>query len=466
MVGVRRDHTVADGVADLRHALGQTQLPGIIVKLLERETRTFNGASDIVRQVGRVAANLVIDLDENRELLVIAGYVDAVTSSPPFRDIDMNGITPSTQALVASLHNMVIDGHNGHKCDLRANVADLCNVPLAAWAHPIWLQPAFPNSTEIDVHFHVVSSACSLFEAWFSTEGSSDETLGVRSTSTDVLSLLDTVLDFVEHAFVPTEWARVHDDDESDEEELFYHDKALGKSKAAIIKGVVNLASETPETKSTASFWNRMRGWLEQDTSIRDDLVNCAILSFGNSIQNATTQHSLIGLLKNLSIPPENKLVLGRSGVMETVVGIGVWSAERDALGSIQGGAIGLVKNLCKNNQIFISGYKDPLLALLERTKDPALRSEGTRIFVNAIKSLSATSLTGFADERIIKLLVTMLRDGSQHIILQNEAIIALTLLATFGPSGTVLQQLSLGGEATRQEIQSNAKTLEYKIQN
>lgn len=59
-------------------------------------------------------------------------------------------------------------------------------------------------------------------------------------------------------------------------------------------------------------------------------------------------QHALVGLLRNLSIPSGNKTAL--SAVTPKLVKMGVWDKERDMVGSVQGGAIGVVKNLCREN--------------------------------------------------------------------------------------------------------------------
>lgn len=55
-----------------------------------------------------------------------------------------------------------------------------------------------------------------------------------------------------------------------------------------------------------------------------------------------------VGLLKNLAIPDLNKPLLGCAGVAELVVGMGCLGSERDNVGSIQGGAVGILKFLVK----------------------------------------------------------------------------------------------------------------------
>ena len=64
-------------------------------------------------------------------------------------------------------------------------------------------------------------------------------------------------------------------------------------------------------------------------------------------------QHALVGLLKNLAIPKANKTILGEAGVIAGLRDMNAWSSERDLLGSVQGGAIGVVKHLCNGNSEF-----------------------------------------------------------------------------------------------------------------
>jgi len=61
-------------------------------------------------------------------------------------------------------------------------------------------------------------------------------------------------------------------------------------------------------------------------------------------------QHSVIGLVKNLANPPENKVILGEAGVIDRLMKMEVFSDKRDMVGTIQGGSAGLIKLLCSNN--------------------------------------------------------------------------------------------------------------------
>lgn len=62
-------------------------------------------------------------------------------------------------------------------------------------------------------------------------------------------------------------------------------------------------------------------------------------------------QHALVGLLRNLAIPVANKPKLGNAGILPRLVAMEPWDAQRDMLGSIQGGAVGIVKQLVRDGE-------------------------------------------------------------------------------------------------------------------
>jgi hypothetical protein len=163
----------------------------------------------------------------------------------------------------------------------------------------------------------------------------------------------------------------------------------LGMCKAAAVKAIVEVCAEVDMTDpSLEAFWPHMHKWLAADVHERDDLVACALLCFGNAARagesrgatglttepacvsllsgpdsiaprlvellspssDVKLQHALVGLLKNLAIPKSSKAVLGDAGVINGLSAMKAWAKERDLLGSVQGGAIGVVKHLCNGN--------------------------------------------------------------------------------------------------------------------
>ena len=291
------------------------------------------------------------------------------------------------------------------------------------------------------------------------------ETLASRD-NVDVTVFLDywTVFtDFVHHAEI------------QDEEQT----KVMSKCKESIIRGLVDL-SACPTMLDHAVFWSCMREWLKQTE--RSDMTMCALLCFGNGSMSdlaavelvprimddlvpilkpstpVNVQHALLGLLRNLSIPAANKELLGED-VLDGLVGMDPWNTDKDLVGSVQGGAVALVKNLCRDNGegslsciadlsaansrrfIKIQAGVDAVYGLMARTDDQAIRFEATRIFVNVIRSFAKDSvpLDALANERTVGYLCELVRLGGDKPILVNEGLIALNLLATFTRDGSVI---------------------------
>lgn len=202
----------------------------------------------------------------------------------------------------------------------------------------------------------------------------------------------------------------------------------------------------------------------------------------------------MIGLLKHLSQSSVqsvfNRTTLGNAGVIERIVTSGVWDDRGDVMADIvQVNAIGVVKHLCNNSsrsslliQLFLfltihstqvdnsftvilpsDGAAAPasglsqLLALIKRSDTVAIKSEGTRVIVNLIKSLwSSDPAIEQRDteenqtrqqkrERAIQALVTtpcvdalaaLVGRSAKYPILINEAIVALSLLSTHRDGG------------------------------
>lgn len=81
-------------------------------------------------------------------------------------------------------------------------------------------------------------------------------------------SSVEPMLDFIEHADLPTQC--------DDREET---DKTLGKAKAAAARTLVLLMSETEVPQW---LWERVEAWFDQDAAKRPDLLSCALLAYGN----------------------------------------------------------------------------------------------------------------------------------------------------------------------------------------
>lgn len=185
------------------------------------------------------------------------------------------------------------------------------------------------------------------------------------------------------------------------------------------------------------------------------------------------TQHAVIGLLKNLAHPPENKVILGDAGVIGDLLKMEVFSDKRDVVGTVQGGSAGLIKLMCldngmssvnaaakvlaKNSADFLRRPEamNQVLALIKRTDDPNIGYEATRIFINVIKSLSSSKkevnvdADRLSERSVITCLVDLLRRTWKWPILINDSIISLTILTISGPEGTGESHILLDAERT-----------------
>jgi hypothetical protein len=89
--------------------------------------------------------------------------------------------------------------------------------------------------------------------------------------------------------------------------------------------------------------------------------------------------------------------------------------------------------NIVAASLTVLSALQQSLLDLLLRTEDQALRWEATRIFVNIIRSEAKAQEVWQYDSRVSEALADMLRTGSKHALLVNEAVIGLTLMVLKG---------------------------------
>jgi len=213
--------------------------------------------------------------------------------------------------------------------------------------------------------------------------------------------VVSVILDFAEHGDLPSDydWCSHVDSDEEDEDigmpRPTFRQKGVNKAKATVISLLTSLCWEIPYDPALP-IWGRMRSWLSKGTEDRDDLLNAALMCFANGVRSGkclmkgvelmiadtglkllsgeqpllpvimpllspdtkvTTQHALVGLLKNLAHPPENKVILGDAGVIGRLLEMEVFSDKRDVVGTVQGSSAGLIKLLCLDNGKFTITY-------------------------------------------------------------------------------------------------------------
>ncbi|KAJ7156022.1 hypothetical protein C8R43DRAFT_922335 [Mycena crocata] len=249
----------------------------------------------------------------------------------------------------------------------------------------------------------------------------------------------------------------------------------------------------------------------------RDDLAICASLSLGNLARrekNSTVllspphslapfltsphllspstdikvKHGLIGLLKHLAQSCAQSAVihdaLAGAHVVKRVSRSGVWDEKTDEMADIvQVSAIGIVKYMCNanventfalvlptpgENPVPATGLSQ-IMALVKRTKSTPVRSEGTRVLVNVIKSLwsndpsaspanaaMTATLQGINSPNVLAdsqrkrhesmqtvltpacafALASLVGRSAKYPLLVNEGVVALSLMSTLKAGG------------------------------
>lgn len=188
--------------------------------------------------------------------------------------------------------------------------------------------------------------------------------------------------------------------------------------------------------------------------------------------------HGIVCLLKNLSIPPDNKLPIGNQH--KTVPLLSPYlSADMDKVQPLQFATVGLLKHLCAgcvdNSLDLVNGGDtlEVLLELLQRTEDVPTRMEGTRVLVNVAKTLWSgaqdqqrlQSRQKLVSNAVVVALAEMVRSSPKYPVLVNEGIMAMTLLASERDQhGAQLVASALISDPATEELNAlaaNANTLE-----
>ncbi|UZJ55245.1 hypothetical protein CBS101457_004565 [Exobasidium rhododendri] len=295
-------------------------------------------------------------------------------------------------------------------------------------------------------------------------------------------STLSFLMRYLDQANPPRAWSSDREEDDtlppkpSDEESARENQRNFGKAKAAVAKAIVIIAGED-ENMTTLfdakanNFMSTLKDWMSRDVKDRDDLVSTAMLAMGNLarkdshclalvhdhdlVQTLTAlltpsadikvAHGIVCLLKNLSIPPDNKLLIGNKH--QTIYQLSPYlTSKMDNVQPLQFVTVGLLKHLCAgcvDNAIDLISIGDTfqvLLDLIQRTEDVPTRMEGTRVLVNVIKTLwSANNLDAdrlhirqkLVSEAVTLALAEMIRSSPKYPVLVNEGLLALTLIAS-----------------------------------
>jgi len=288
------------------------------------------------------------------------------------------------------------------------------------------------------------------------------------------------------------------------------------------------LWDDSEEGRPGGNFVCRMVEWIkryvvEMDAAIlggdaqleslnnREDLVICASLALGNLARrekNSTAllspphslgpvlssvyllspatdikvKHGVIGLLKHLAQASTQSTVisaaLGSAGVVRQISESGIWGEKTDAMAEIvQLGAIGVVKHMCSADvehsfTLVLPSSHSPspptglaqILALVQRSDSVPVKSEGTRVLVNVVKSLwaadpatspavdlvaecgsnailekrrkRAAAIRAVLTSESASALATLVGRSGKYPLLVNEGVVALSLLSTHKEGG------------------------------
>lgn len=293
------------------------------------------------------------------------------------------------------------------------------------------------------------------------------------------------------------------------------------RTKAAMARAIVAVSGEDAnmaklfgkgEQGGKSWFIETLKRWMARNVSERDDLVSTAMLSMGNLARtddhclalvqdhglvppltqlitpdaDIKVAHGVVSLLKNLSIPAANKVVIGSENKAVTLVAPYLGPAK-DHVQPLQFATVGLLKHLCsgctENSLKFVAesttGSKDSvldsLLDLVQRTDDVPTKMEGTRILVNAIKTLwsskedARSSITAHTKLRARSRLVSagvagalceMVRNSPKYPVLVNEGIMSLALLGSEGSKGSRLVARALLADPTEGVLDDEPEAL------
>ncbi|TFK42625.1 hypothetical protein BDQ12DRAFT_703078 [Crucibulum laeve] len=362
---------------------------------------------------------------------------------------------------------------------------------------------------------------------------------------------LSSILSFIEDGTYPPLWQTGFSEAERKRKEKSFDicKAALIKSVVEVAGEETSadvLWDDSEDGKPGGKFVCKMVSWIKQyiadvdsgaeNLAGREDLVICASLSLGNLARrekNSTAllspphslapllaskhflsptsdlklKHGILGLLKNLAqsaaLSPSIHTSLGSVGIVQRISEGGIWDEKSNIMADVvQLNAIGVVKHLCNANiehtLALVLPVEDStsttglsqILALVSRSESVPIKSEGTRVIVNVVKSLWSNNLntsgaTNDKDETVkaelqrrrdlaisavltldyAVALANLVTRSGKYPILVNEGIIALSLLSTHKQGGPlVLKAITTALPATTStqtaiELPSSAST-------
>ncbi|KAJ2844096.1 Rap1 GTPase-GDP dissociation stimulator 1, partial [Coemansia brasiliensis] len=198
----------------------------------------------------------------------------------------------------------------------------------------------------------------------------------------------------------------------------------------------------------------------EQLVSEHSDLINQLIRNWLTSAADVRARHAASGLLKNLCLPLPNRTALVSMGLPEAAA-----SVIDTAVVPVQANAIGILRHLlsgpaagqtvrCLVDSSDASAF-GKLLETVRTTDIDAIRCEGTRLVAATVKRIyvrrdgtadplqdvqAAMNSAGF--DLVAPLVRLVVLDGQRHPLLQQEALVALSILAAAGRASDIVRLL------------------------
>ncbi|CAG8604124.1 13330_t:CDS:10 [Ambispora leptoticha] len=455
--------------ADSRDVIGSSGTIELVTEFLQLNYQNGSPSSNV--QCFRVLANLCIDHERNRQKTLDSGGISAILSILKHND-DLDILRTGAGALLnagleydpINIEISRIDGLSTLSKILEPNNILLKNVENidAARTTVHFTTRVFSNVASTDegkkrfADERVLSSLIHLL-SHTSSEKATEDDVDTLENVVEILEIIaldnekiqeiivrkglfTNLLDYLEYAKPPNE----------ENEKL---NKQYGEWKAVVLKVVVS---------TTMSDTNCIK--LVHEFKVDESLIN----ALKTSENNVKVQHAVIGIIKNLVIPVPNKSLIGSHGVIELVSPL----LDPETIQPIQLGVIGILKHLSSgdvlNSKRIILGEKNStssstsetamettpptplarLLILTRKADDISIRSEGTRVLVNLIKTiwsdksslipaqqtyaLDGVTLQDLRSKLNTNEIVRLLNDlivESKYPILQNEGVIGLTLL-------------------------------------
>jgi len=344
--------------------------------------------------------------------------------------------------------------------------------------------------TLVSADFEAFEESCSLLEALTLDDEDVRLSLARGTAFPDEhggVRCLAEVLEFIERGDYHPLWNDLPG-------EKVQRERTFDLCKAALIKAVVEIAGEeksvdvlwddSDEKQPGGTLVGQMVQWIKKNKDLkdsnRDDLLVCATLTLGNLLRHGAhsvtllspplslapdlasllrpetdfkVKHGIIGLLKHLAYATPARSSLGEAGIIKRLVTSNIFQPTADVVEMVQVNAIGVIKHLCGGSAqncydltlpvdgqgAESTGLKQ-ILALIKRSDSTAIKSEGTRVFVNVVRTLwhedtpdgeQRKAAMGIVSSPPLALALAQLVGRSKkYPILINEGIVALTLLS------------------------------------